>query len=189
MGGLIAFEVAQQLRRKEREVGLLVLIDTGPPRTLRSVVDNHFVKSQSIDRSGHTGVRLKDSVASIRWTVRDRLLKKIRKLTCETFHQLRISLPPSLQAFYVDQVVYGEIYAKAHRQYIPQPYSGRAVYLKSEDIRERVSGWESLMKEGLEVRQVRGNHLSMLVEPNVEILAGALKECLSDAQRNLRGMS
>jgi len=91
-------------------------------------------------------------------------------------------LPPVLHAFYVDQVVYGRIYAKAHRSYVPRAYSGRVVYLKSEDARERISGWEKLMTSGLVVRSVPGTHLSMLAEPHLKSLAQTLKECLAEAQ-------
>ena len=111
-------------------------------------------------------------------------VKTTKSFACGVYHFLRLPLPSALKTFYIDQIVYGKIYPDAHRRYRPQPYSGRVVYFKSEDTRVRVAGWQKLMTDGLEIRSVTGNHLSMLVEPNLKTLAETLKGCLTEAQRS-----
>ncbi|HYA29741.1 MAG TPA: hypothetical protein VEI95_13045, partial [Acidobacteriota bacterium] len=108
----------------------------------------------------------------------------IKTTACEVYHCLGMSLPTSLQTYYVDQVVYRNIYSKARRGYVPEAYAGAVAYLKSEDPRERTSGWETLIPAGLKVYQVPGDHLSMLAEPHARILAQTLKKCLAEAQGN-----
>ena len=179
IGGLIAFELARQLQQKQQEVALLVLLDSGAPRNQRPVLNEPSMAGLSLRR-------LRDKFDTVRWTAKQKLLKDAKTTACEFYHRIGIPLPPSLQIFYVDQVVYGRIYAEAHRIYLPQSYSGRAVYLKSEDTRERVAGWEKLMTDGLEIRQVPGDHFSMLAEPHLQSLAQTLKDSLTKAQTGVR---
>lgn len=185
IGGLIAFEMAQQLQRQGQEIRLLVIIDSGEPLKRRPGGKPMAPDIESIHHSLKQPMewfKKQDFIAPT--SAKEKLLKRAKTATCALYHRIGVSLPPLLQAFYIDQVVYGEIYPKAHWDYVPRNYSGRAVYLKSEDSRERVAGWEMLMTQGLEVRSVTGNHLSMLDEPNLTALAEALKDCLTDAQQN-----
>jgi len=189
IGGLIALEMAQQLQKLDQEVALLVVLDSGPPPRTQPLGTNHpshhsreepFAKTRAVRRVKK----------NLWWFARHRIDETLQNMTkavrCQVYHHFGIPLPPALKTFYVDQVVYGTIYPKAHRSYVPRAYSGRAVYLKSEDTRERVAGWEKLMTRGLEVRAVTGNHLSMLSEPHLKSLAQTLKECLAEAQERAR---
>ena len=69
---------------------------------------------------------------------------------------------------------------------MPETYAGPVAFLKSEDPHDRTSGWEKLISEGLKVYLVRGDHLSMLAEPNLKSLAQTLKKCLTEAQESAR---
>jgi aspartate racemase len=187
LGGLIAFEMAQQLQQQDQGVALLVLFDSAsptiPPSGTNGTPDDstatHFAPSLSIES-------LKRGLHFMRHRAKETLLEHIMTVACRLYHRLGMPLPPTLQTFYIDQVVFGRIYPNAHRSYVPQAYSGRVVYFKSEDTRERVAGWEKLMTNGLEVRSVTGNHLSMLAEPHLQGLAQTLKEYLAKAQEGAR---
>jgi acyl-CoA synthetase (AMP-forming)/AMP-acid ligase II/thioesterase domain-containing protein/acyl carrier protein len=187
LGGLIAYEMAQQLQQQDQEIGLLVLLDTRPSG-LRPVGTNG-TSAQSLGEQNLNYFSMR-SLKRYLYFLPDTVIATLRKsamtAACEVYHRIGVSLPPSLQTFYVDQVVYGKIYAKAHRSYVPQSYSGRAVYLKSEDARERVDGWKKLVKQGLEIHAVPGDHLSMLTEPHLRTLARTLKDCLAKAQKRVR---
>ncbi len=50
------------------------------------------------------------------------------------------------------------------------------------ETRESVALWRRLVQGGLEVHEVPGDHLSMLLEPHVQDLAEKLALCLSKAQ-------
>ena len=176
-GGLIAFEMAHQLRKQEQEVGLLVLLDARSPRTRVSET------SSSVgNRSTPSGRDLRKQLWVYRHGLKEAWQKKIKGAACDVYHCLGMSLPTSLQTYYVDQVIYGNIYSKARRGYVPEAYAGAVSYLKSEDPRERTSGWETLIPAGLKIYQMPGDHLSMLAEPNVRILAQTLERCLAEAQ-------
>jgi amino acid adenylation domain-containing protein len=183
LGGLIAFEVAQQLQYQQQTIALLVLLDSGAPKSRRGAPSNPSMTVETTYKSrSHFMGRLAETFRTIRWGAKEKLLKDVKTAVCEVYHRLGISLPPLLQTFYVDQVVYGAIYAKAHRSYVPQSYLGRAVYLKSEDTRDRVDGWKKLVTQGLEVYSVPGDHFSMLAEPHLKCLALTLIQCLARAQ-------
>ncbi|MGH7816780.1 MAG: alpha/beta fold hydrolase [Candidatus Binatia bacterium] len=182
LGGLIAFEMAQQLQQQHQEIALLVLLDTRPPRPHPSGMNGTSAESGAEQNVNRFSMRsLERELYFLRQRVKETLQIDKKMVACDFYHRLGIPLSPRLQTFYVDQVVYGRIYPKAQSSYVPQLYSGRAVYLKSEDAREDVYGWQKLMTEGLEVLPVPGDHLNMLVEPNVRRVAETLKECLSRA--------
>jgi len=177
LGGLIAFEMAHQIRKQEQEVGLLVLLDARSPGTRLS-----DTTSSVGNRSTRSGRDLRRQLWAYRQGLKGAWQKKFKTAACQLYHCLGISLPTSLQTYYVDQVVYGNIYSKARRGYVPEAYRGAVAYLKSEDPQERTSGWETLIPAGLKVYQVPGDHLSMLAEPNLGIMAQTLKKCLAEAQ-------
>jgi amino acid adenylation domain-containing protein len=183
IGGLIALEMAQQLQKGDQEVALLAVLDSGAPTKIEA-------SDVCLARPESSRKNLSEKLESARlekklWSMRQRLQERLRRGTkataCGMYQRLGMPMPPRLKTFYVDEVVYGQIYPDAHRRYEPRTYSGRAVYFKSEDARERVAGWQKLMTRGLEVRPVTGNHLTMLVEPHVKGLAEALRQCLREA--------
>jgi amino acid adenylation domain-containing protein len=181
IGGLIALEMAQQLQKSNQEVALLVVLDSGAPVKIQNGAP-FYPATPSGNCSENLAVAgFNRKWWSMRQRLRERLGRGAKAVAYEMYHRLGRPVPPVLQSFYVDQVVYGQIYPDAHRRYQPQPYSGRAVYFKSEDTRERVAGWQKLMTHGLEVRAVAGNHLTMLAEPHLKGLANTLRQCLSEA--------
>jgi len=188
IGGLIALELAQQLQKLNQEVALLVVFDSGSPMRIQPLgtkdASHHSRAEDFVERL--TSRRLKAELWSMRHRIRETLRNETKAVMCKVYHHLGMLLPPALQTFYIDQVVYGRIYPKAHRSYVPRAYSGRAIYCQSEDTRDRVAGWQKLMTDGLEIRQVPGNHLSMLAEPHLRSLALTLKECLAKAQESAR---
>jgi hypothetical protein len=108
---------------------------------------------------------------------------EMKLLACRMHHLFRVVLPPSLQAFYIDQVVYGKLYPRAMRQYRPEVYSGSVVYFKSElDTRPSIAAWQKKVGGPFEVYRVPGDHFTMLQEPHVGHLIDTLKDCLSNTQ-------
>jgi thioesterase domain-containing protein/acyl carrier protein len=178
LGGLIAFEMAQQIKKQGHEVGLLVLLDSSLLPIHLSETTPNFVNFPLFSRQD-----IRRQLWIYQHWLKQACQKKIKTMACEVYHCVGASLPTSLQMYYVDQVVYGDIYSKAHRSYVPRAYAGRVVYLKSEDPQERTAGWEKLIADKLEFRRVPGYHLSMLAEPNVRSLAEQLKQCLTNAQK------
>ena len=161
LGGTIAFEMAQQLTSQGQEVALLAVLDSAAPNRVRENDEGIFPVK---------GVR-----------------SRVKLVACKIYHLLGVSLPPSLQTFYIDKVVYGMLYPRASRDYRPQVYRGPVIYLKSRrDPRERfLQGWQQLIKGELEIYTIPGDHNGMLREPHVQALGDTLRTCLTEAQRKL----
>ena len=72
------------------------------------------------------------------------------------------------------------------RAYVPGVYPGRVTLFRarmqplycSHDLE---NGWGPLAAGGVEVRAISGNHLGMLQEPHVRVLANQLRACLDRA--------
>lgn len=75
---------------------------------------------------------------------------------------------------------------RAIRLYIPQAYSGKAfLFYSSKGYRNALNrsaspqlGWGAVIKGGVESYRIPGDHLGMLVEPNVRILAQKLQHVI-----------
>ncbi len=186
IGGTIAFEMAQQLKKQGVDVAFLAMLDSGPPRThssspitlrVRDPLSRYWRKLYQAVNRRSTGCLFEQIKSGIAF--------EIKSLACRMHHFFRVVLPPALRAFYIDQVVYGVLYAKAMKQYWLSVYAGPVVYFKSElDTRESVAGWQKMVAGPFEVHRVHGDHLTMLQEPNVGHLIEMLEDCLSKAQSN-----
>jgi len=76
-----------------------------------------------------------------------------------------------------------ELNFMAAREYVPQIYSGRATLFSATDLTASFDvedGWRQLATE-LEVHKIPGNHLDMIKEPHVQVLAEKLRLCLDTA--------
>lgn len=70
----------------------------------------------------------------------------------------------------------------AARTYVPRVYAGRVTLFRAQQgalIRERVrrGAWKDLA-DGVDIREVPGNHLTMLADPHVRVLAEELRSYL-----------
>jgi aspartate racemase len=82
-----------------------------------------------------------------------------------------------------------EVNDEAERIYTPQVYPGEVILFKAANpVDAHTSsvapdgGWGKLVTGGMEIYDVPGDHLSILQEPNVKVLAERLKICLAKAQ-------
>ena len=72
--------------------------------------------------------------------------------------------------------------------YRPQIYPGRITLFRAQgqeeraERRDRDKGWSRWAAGGLEIIEVPGDHLTMLQEPHVQVLAERLNTCLERAQ-------
>jgi thioesterase domain-containing protein len=193
-GGVVAFEMAQQLHAQGQKVALLALFDTyflgdlsypPSPALCRSTTYN-FV--QKVDR--HLGnlllLRPQDRLSYILGIVgriKTRIGRKVQGITYKGYPQSEGSISHTLQEV-----------LKANRQalsnYIPQVYPGRITLFLSREAPERSCydrrlGWNEMATGGLEVCVVPGNHETLFGEPHVRILAEKLRVCLQRVQVTL----
>jgi amino acid adenylation domain-containing protein len=183
-GGLVAFEMAQQLQAQSQEVSFLGLMDISAHRVASEEFEELEVED---DAAFLVKVFAKDisfSLDRIRQLGSDEQLLYV----IEKVKQLNL-IPPDVglaQARYLVQMLKSHI--GATKAYIPQPYRGRATLFRASEeaanSQDLTLGWEEVAAEGLDLHLVPGNHATMVVEPHVQVLAKQLRACLEQSQAN-----
>jgi thioesterase domain-containing protein len=158
LGGLIAYEMAQQLSTKGEEVGLVALLDTSPGK----------VKSNSR-----------------RWL---HLLRSPQQLFVDVPYAAVDSLRRRIKRGRIAQALKDVFHqnAAAGDHYVIQPYGGTVALFRAADRSWRSSGdpyaaWTSLASK-LEIHEIPGDHRGILYEPQVERLAECLKARMDEVR-------
>jgi len=153
-GGLVAYEMAQQLRASGESVGLLALLDTYAGR-LRSV-------SRSVLRM-------------MMHPSRQRLFRDMPKAAGE-------SLQRRVRGLMISRVLKNVLRSNqtAADHYILQPYAGKITLFRASELslrssEELYSAWTNLALGGLDLQEITGDHGGVLVSPQVDVLAAKLK--------------
>ena len=183
-GAVVAFEMAQQLRRAGEQVDVLFLLDSAwektsstrprpPPPTCGGicVTSLHEVlpaRSRSVAQNKRPRVRAPR-----------RASRQTRQ------HAAREALPldGSPAASIAPQSVHLGVYAQALRAYVPQPYPGPATVMKAGEApyKPRLD-WAKLTTTEPRMLHVNGNHMDLRKEPHVGQWAEILKELLDRRQ-------
>jgi thioesterase domain-containing protein len=179
LGGVLAFEMAQQLRRAGREVSLLVLLDSSLPGKDRPLPDpGQFL----VEFTRQHRLEVPPDLAGRPWHQR---LDGILELAWRagvfgpgfTTHSARRLLLQHILLFQAS--------LRAVRRYEPQPWPGRVVLFCATD---RPGGpslpvdvWSPLAAE-VEAHVVPGDHYSILGEPHVGLLAELLGDHLGSGR-------
>ena len=168
-GGIVAFEMARQLHADGSRVDALVLIDA----TLHS------------DHIKPFPLRIVDHVRIVcRLQPHERLrylIRKLRKGGGGDMSKISQNEDGELAPELIEKVYrLAETNQRAHRRYVPRPYAGNAVLIRA---RESMlcfgdGGWKDMILGGLEIREVPGDHGSVLKEPSVAKLAHEVESCL-----------
>jgi amino acid adenylation domain-containing protein len=189
LGAFLAFEMARQLRRQGRRVAFLGLVDDGPALLHdRVVVD----LAETMRFLGNLP----------RWTAHQALRKgpaAICRDVCRKLHVWRRRLiGPATAGADVEEVLdvsrYPENYRRrmaagyaALKRYVPRLYRGRVTLFRAR-IQPLLGahvpdlGWGRRAVGGVEVHVIPGDHDSIILEPDVRILATRLAEGLDRAR-------
>jgi amino acid adenylation domain-containing protein len=209
-GGLVAFEMAQQLLSAGHQVALLAIFDTLAPipgnlpnfgdslkfmftaaaRYIWSFLLDYFylITTPNQPQANHLPFHL----ANI-----NKLLHRLRN---KQFWQsilgeavLANTLPQSSRKQILSELnirpmlrIY-QANSQATLSYVPQVYPNSITLLKtsvqsSMADQDSSLGWSQLAGGKVEIHQVPGNHLTMLRKPHVKILANQLKVCIEQAR-------
>ena len=184
-GGIVAFEMAQQLYAQGAEPALLVLFDTSAPGSVQRVRTTEKLRGfwQRLRDQGVPYLVRKVILKGDDW--RERLVKRSRDVA-SYYHRLAGSdLPVRLRYHQVQ-----EAHSRTMARYKIQRYPGkitlmRAIergYLGMELLGTREDprlGWVALAGGGLEIHDVPGEHGNVLNEPHVRTVAEELETILS----------
>jgi amino acid adenylation domain-containing protein len=192
--GVLAFEMARQLKAQGRDVRLLAIIDTGPRLTTPKAISDRIVSVGSFLRNVPRWMWA--NLRSVyRRETRAQLWRSVRKLA----RQLRGKIvgdtaTPALTADEIFEIagwpaefiaqVNGNLRALANYQY--RPYHGHLVLFRARTrplfhSHERDCGWGPYALGGLSVVELAGDHLTITEEPYVDALGQGLREALETA--------
>lgn len=170
-GGLVAYEMAQQLQQRGEVPGLLVIVDTKTPKLAKTPPSmRRLLKTvgRNLWRMPHA--QRKDYLLnSIQWFYKKRKVINDREYAEELKRK-----KPNIPMLNVLEPNY-----KAQESYNPQPYSGdmvvfRALTQSPRSAHNRTLGWDALVHGQIRVHTIPGMHTSVMEEPNIKILVKAL---------------
>jgi thioesterase domain-containing protein len=177
-GGLVAYEMAQQLRAQGEEVGLLGMVDTWQPTFMRGLPKLGPLHLRAINRLHvvylHTRkLKLSSKIAYIRNRLKSRVLRFLYA-TSATSGKTDISATMNNVR---------DVNWIAGINYKVLPYPGRVTLFRAtcdDDWRLPDDlGWGEVSAEGVEIFRIPGDHGQVLAEPSVSILAENLTLCLN----------
>jgi len=191
--GMVAFEMAQQLRQQGQEVALLALLDLASIKNCKFIVNqvpsSHESLGDEAFRHLHELAKL-NSQDKLRYTlvrVKDRMnelidgIKNIRVLVARSISRIYLMLgrpvPLSLLLPYISLVD-----RKILRVYEPRPYPGRLVHFRAETGSADAALVARLCSGNLEEVEISGNHFQLGKQPHLQVWATTLKTYLEQAQ-------
>jgi amino acid adenylation domain-containing protein len=193
-GGIVAYEMARQLREQGESVAMLVLINGSPPNTNYAKVGNRWSPVWQFRFVRNFAYWL--SCFAFRWSWRERVefvrwkFRVLRRRTAEVTTQKHDEVALGDVDQLVDLAAYSDerralwrAHVQALRDYHPGRYDGRVTLIRTRGHPLLCSfdpqyGWGELADGGVEVKIVRGGHGNVLAEPFVASVADALKPCL-----------
>ncbi|MDX6443963.1 MAG: hypothetical protein QOH71_1037 [Blastocatellia bacterium] len=190
LGGIVAFEMAQQLRAQGEQLGLVALLDTYPSSYAKLLREQATVRGRfhlavnrtksHLENLGSLSMRKKLSYLLAKSQFAPQKLKsQLWRRLHSAFENFGRPLPRALQDIQ-------ELNSLAVRQYVPQVYNGHVtLFWASTDLRasvDFVEGWRALASGGIDLHEIPGTHLDIVKEPHVSELASKLRSCLDSAQ-------
>ncbi|HEY0727372.1 MAG TPA: amino acid adenylation domain-containing protein, partial [Pyrinomonadaceae bacterium] len=181
LGGVVAFEMAQQLRAEGHEVSLLALFDSHLGRSTE-VDDDALLLQFTSDISGLYDLEPETDLQS--GTIEERLASLLDEVVRKGCAPPDLNLKQLMRLFEVFRTN-----VRALLSYKPQFYPGRiTLFRASEQIADLATDWLTI-SEGVEVHVVPGDHYTLLREPAVQVMAERLKACIEQTSSELNTIS
>jgi acyl transferase domain-containing protein/acyl-CoA synthetase (AMP-forming)/AMP-acid ligase II/thioesterase domain-containing protein/acyl carrier protein len=194
LGGVVAFEMAQQLGKQGERVALLALFDAPAPfsgsRPEADYVDAELIPVFARYMGARRGKRLQIPSDDFRAVETGEVFRRVWEqvkafdiLPAEnSFEQFR-----SLFQIYKNglQKATGQLW-----RYEPQVYSGDITLFQTLDRSESfdnlfpdaAAGWSQTVSSPITIRHLPGDHYTIFLEPEVQTLAEQLKHCIETAR-------
>jgi acyl transferase domain-containing protein/thioesterase domain-containing protein len=175
-GGVVAYEMAQRLKAAGEEVRLVAMLDTFAPSVRPHTPGfGERLKRLVSERGGYLA----------QWPEK---LRRRRNHAQQLQQIAAVEASGAPMPLELRELYLFTRYQEAQATYAPAPYEGRVVLFRARDISPIYAhagpelGWTGLVRPGLEVHEVPGNHDSLVLEPNVDVLVAGLKGCLELAR-------
>ncbi|MFY7822882.1 MAG: amino acid adenylation domain-containing protein [Planktothrix agardhii] len=202
-GGNVVFEMAQQLVQQGQKVALLAIIDSSAP--------TYKDKQMLLDYINWDHARWLAEVSKGIEVYLDKTVdisyKTLQSLTVEeqlkyvlNFFKMANMLPPNAKTTQLENIVQAyKTSCLCLVDYLPkQIYPNKITILRAnEDLpddpnRDLVAecsedlslGWSEFSSEAVDIHYVLGNHITIMAEPHVQVLAEQLKVCINAKYSN-----
>jgi thioesterase domain-containing protein len=181
MGGVIAYEMAQQLEGQGQQVSLIALMDARPVTSVDDAApwDELALLSSFARDLGLPVDGLQLSTDELAKLDSDELLSYVLQRAIDAgVVPGDIQLAPARRLFEVFK-----INVQALQTYRPEASSTRVTLLKAgeQEVADETMGWGTLTSGEIEIHRVPGNHFTIVREPNVRSLAEQLADCINRA--------
>jgi len=193
--GLLAYEVAQQLRAQRERVDLVAMFDTWIPRYLSRFSNGEARRARrsfEIARVGLHAQKLQQmglrEVAGYLWEQLSQVLgDRFRHFRWWAQYRLETGVGSAVAGRQRSQ---DEILLLAVASYRPKAYGGPVILFRSDKYRtwkywDRALGWSHLLS-GLTVHEVPGIHDSMLTGPQLPSIARAITSIMDEPMHEPR---
>jgi acyl transferase domain-containing protein/thioesterase domain-containing protein len=191
-GGLMAFEVAQQLVAAGETVGMLGMLDTWQIGHIRNLETVHSTGQKIARRARKALVHINrlvggpNRVSYFQTYIFSRVIRGLASMAfgaiMPRYMRSGRSLPRILQRP-------ADINMFAAGRYVAKPYAGRITMFRAargialDDPRYgEALGWQNIAEGGVEIHEVSGTHRDMLQEPNVHLLARQLATAYTESE-------
>jgi amino acid adenylation domain-containing protein len=189
-GGLVAFEMAQQLHAQGQKVTLLALLDSYTPKFVENT--SVFLYRLYIHGLNISQLGLKEKLIYVAGRIQLAINKAIKKINDRFGKWFGCPSSDRLPEHYK---VISDNHKEAFRNYLPNIYPGRVTLFRSmlrdsKYYNDPQLGWGELATAGVEIHEIPGDHETMISEPHVLILAEKLQASLDNntAQLELSSM-
>jgi amino acid adenylation domain-containing protein len=187
-GGLIAYEMAQQLRAAGDEVELLFLVDPTPPQTLLygsgggsaglKTKRLPAIHKRAVDKWRNVRTHRLDRLAALAWRktrklMTNRLKPSIQTLICDACLRVGRSAPLRFRDFYGWVLI-----KRAVRSYTARTYEGDACLVTTNSRHKWI--WDELIEGRTEFREVKIDHLGLVRGPKASLWIEKLNDRLGD---------
>jgi len=185
LGGVTAFEIAQQLHKQDQDISRLVLIDSFAPKLMNDAMSHQPAKS---DTELTEQEALDALIELCRTGTRDQIEDAFEEVRRSGFLPPEIALedfPHWLQSC--------QARVQLVRNYQATPFPGRIVLIKTSEAEYKNNlaiaesgrdpdpnfGWSELAAGGLDASIIAGTHYTVVLEPYVSELARVLTRYLA----------
>jgi thioesterase domain-containing protein len=194
LGGLLAFEMAQQLKRDGEEVALLALISTLTPDYSKNIYSNRanfrgllYKIYERIDLELNN-ISVLDPQAKLTYFLSrirrliSLLLVKGERLSERLF--IKNSNNKNHSQSYLLEVI-DDYHERAFYEYCPRPYSGNLTLFRVSKQRKHVHpdlnlGWGKFVEGEIDNHEIDAYHKNILKMPNVISLTQKLNACIKE---------
>jgi aspartate racemase len=168
MGGLVAYEVAQQLKKNGESIGLILMLDSICPKGFNKYTKKHVLKTHSSDSltNSSSSVKSRTLLQKVTHSIKCRVIDASRNLKCKFYEIKNQPIPHKLRYWRIEQ-------KNLHlaRIYDPQPYYGDITIFRANqhtDNWDPNRGWKEYIKGKIHFQDFDSNHESMIESEDVE---------------------